>query len=869
YWWDNGPNAEVRVGLPFEDARDGIFLGVWNYNGHLSDDPVRIEIDWTAFGSADDDWISMPISLAVTANDSSSTQMTVSVPQDARSGLHQHGVLVETFELEAGGGNTTSPISHRNWTLPVVTNVPWVGPFTLDAGPLDGNVSNQTLYTEEWISGATRWDWRAESGDWRFLSVDWPEEWDTGGTAILDVDWEDNPYTDIDIMWLSEMPHGYAEDHPDAYGESTFFIESRSINNHAGGGSHNWDTFTGTSREMFAVPASQGMHQMVLHTALHGVSTNDNPLNISVGYIAAEESGFERVVTDWAEGSGVDAVHVVSTVPLSVDSVTAYGWSQPAHFDNETAYQDVSGNKMTASWWHNMTVQNSTELNIRMNAHDDADLDLFLFRDSNEDGAFSSGEEVTRSWSGSSAETIRIVDPDDGLYSVAVHGYSVPSGTVQFWIDIEVVGGDELVITDQLSLTQGEIDAIWPNGSETLAGQVPASALQVNLAYEMPETAGIWTGFIDIIIEGDISLRLPYTYELIELDPEVDFEVPANLTQTNVTVPIRLHALDTGIGFSLDDLNWEPADEETSVPVADLVEAIDTDGNHHNLTAIWNSGNHFAMPENVSFREVWVNATLPQVEKWHDYRADLTDRSNNSDEAHLSVSYDVTAPIVSISNIPWITNEATMMYTLQTEPGASARHGDTEIELDESGFGEFTFQLTEAEERADDDSSFFYVHGSSIFDIEVSDAAGNSFTRNFVVVFDPHAPSATLLDVTDQAGYHYTLEQMANPVNMSEGTLVVSIPVDIRDWCLRLQAVNSPHQTVQCESDSLIPQITMEDTPGQSTLISQYEINTTTLPDGDYTIFLEMTDWANNTVVEEWALGLDRSVPIVEWGISP
>ena len=331
-----------------------------------------------------------------------------------------------------------------------------------------------------------------------------------------------------------------------------------------------------------------------------------------------------------------------------------------------------------------MTVHNSSELNIRMNAHDDADLDLFLFRDSNGDGEFSSGEEVTRSWSGSSAETIRIVDPDDGLYSVAVHGYSVPSGTVQFWIDIEVVGGDDLVITDQLSLTQGEIGAIWPNGSETLAGQVPVSALQVNLAFGIPEAAGIWTGFIDIIIEGDISLRLPYTYELVELDPEVNFEVPANLTQSNAIVPIRLHALDTGIGFSLDDLNWEPADEDTSVPLADLVEAIDTGGYHHNLTAIWNSGNHFAMPENVSFREVWVNATLPLVEKWHDYRADLTDRSNNSDEAYLSVSYDATAPLVSISNIPWITNQATMVYTLQTEPGASARHGDTEIELDES-----------------------------------------------------------------------------------------------------------------------------------------------------------------------------------------
>ena len=868
YWWENGPNAEVRVGLPFEDARDGLFLGVWNYNGHQSDDPVRIEIDWTAFGSTDDDWITLPITTVVPANGSASTQLTVSVPADAESGLHQHGVLIESFELDQGG-NLTSTIPHRNWTLPVVTNVPWSGPFSLDARPLDGNVSNQTLYDEEWISGATRWDWRAESGDWRFLSVEWPEEWDTGGTAILDVDWEDNPYTDIDVLWLSEMPHGYAEDDPDAYGDSTFFIESRSTNNHAGSGSHNWGTFTGTSREMFAVPAEQGVHQMVLHTALHGVSTNDNPLNISVGYIAAEESGFERVVTDWAEGSGVDAVHVVSTVPLNVDSVSAYGWSQPAHFDNETAFQDVSGDKMTASWWHNMTVQNSTELNIKMNAHEDSDLDLFLFRDSNGDGTFSSGEEIARSWSGSSAETIRIVDPEDGNYSVAVHGYSVPSGTVQFWIDIEVVGGDELVITDQLALTKGEIDAIWPNGSDTLAGQVPASALQVNLAYERPETAGIWTGFIDITVEGGISLRLPYTYELVELDPEVSFSVPPNLTQTNSVVPVRLHALDTGIGFRLDDLNWESTDEDTNVPDADLVEAIDTVGAHHNLTSIWNSGNHFAMPENVTFREAWVNATLPAIEQWHDYRATLTDISNNSAEAYLSVAYDVTAPTLSLSNIPWITNQQNLTYTIQTEPGASLSHSGNEVELDENGHAVLTIQLTEAEIRSNANSTFFYVHGNSVFDVAVSDAAGNSFTREFTVVYDPDAPNADLLDISDQAGFHYTPAQISTPVNMSEGLLTVSIPVDIRDWCLRITALNSPHEIEQCESDQLIPQTVLEDEPGQTSTVTQYQVDTTELPDGDYLISLEMTDWANNTATEEWPLALDRTTPIVEWAISP
>ena len=868
YWWSNGPNAEVRVGLPFEDARDGLFLGVWNYNGHVSDDPVRIEVDWTAFGSAGNDWITIPSTAVIPANGSTSTQMTVSVPTDAESGLHQHGVLIESFEIDEGG-NLTTTIPQRNWTLPVVTNVPWIGPFSLEAKPLDGNVSNQTLYDESWISGATRWDWRAESGDWRFLTVEWPEEWDTGGTAILDVDWDDNPYTDIDVLWLTETPHYYAEDDPDSYGDSTFIIESRSTNNHAGGGSHNWGTFTDTSREMFAVPANQGVHQLVLHTALHGVPTNDNPLNVSVGYLAAEESGFQKLVTDWSEGSGVDAVHVVSTIPLNVESVSSYGWSQPAYYDNETAFQDVSGDKMTASWWHNMTIENSTEIDIKMNAHDDADLDLYLFRDANGDGSFSSNEEVGRSWSGSSSESITITSPEDGLYAVAVHGWSVPSGTVQFWIDIDVIGGDQLTITDNFNMTPGEIAALWPNGSETLAGQVPASAFQVNLAYERPAHAGVWTGHVEVVVEGGISLRLPYIYELAELDPEISFEVPENMTQTNTVVPIRIHALDTGIGFRLDDLNWIAANNQTSIPDADLVEALDTELSYHNLTELWNSGNHFAIPDNVSFREVWINATLPEVEQWHHYAATLSDRANRSASTYLAVSYDVTAPPLALSDIPWITNQQSLTYTLHSEPDASVTHSGNSVELDENGVAEVTIQLTEAEARKNQDSTFYYVHGSSVFDIVVTDPAGNSFTREFSVVFDPTTPSASLVDVTDQAGFHYDSESIANPVNLTQGTVTAIIPVDIQEWCFKLSALNSPHELVQCETSQMIPQPRLEDDPGQSTLPAQYNIDTSQLPDGEYLMTLELRDWANNSVIETWAFALDTTAPIVEWSINP
>ena len=192
---------------PFEDPGDGRMLAVWNYYGQLSDQPVRIEIDWTTFGTDSDEWITVPSEITLQANESSKVPMTITVPIDANPGLHQHGLLISSNDLHPNGTPTQS-INDRSWTLPVVTNVPWIGPFALNAKPVDGNVSNQTLYSEEWISGATRWDWRAESGDWRFLSIEWPEEWATGGTAVIDVDWDDNPYTDIDVLWLSETPHG-------------------------------------------------------------------------------------------------------------------------------------------------------------------------------------------------------------------------------------------------------------------------------------------------------------------------------------------------------------------------------------------------------------------------------------------------------------------------------------------------------------------------------------------------------------------------------------------------------------------------------------------------------------------------------------
>ena len=870
YWGSNGPNAEVRVGNPFEDARDGIFLGVWNYNGDLSDEPVRIEVDWTAFGSGDDEWLSLPSSSVVHANSTNTVTMDVQVPIDAESGLHQHGVLIESFEYN---NLTSSTISHRNWTLPVVTNVPWSGPFEITPKPLDGNVSNQTLYDEEWISGATRWNWRAESGDWRFLTVDWPPEWDTGGTVILDVNWDDNPYTDIDILWLDETPHGYSSDDPDSYGESTFSITSRSVNNHAGSGKHNWGTYTDTSREVFTVPALAGTHQMVLHTALHGVSTNDNALNISVGYVAAEAEGFTQSVSDWSEGDGVDAVHVVSTVPMDVESVSAYGWTQPIYFDNETAFQDVSNDKMTSSWWHNFTVDEVSELSITMDAYDSADLDLFLFYDDNEDGIFTSGEEISRSWSGSSSESIQLSDVENGQYAAAVHGYSV-SGDVQFWIDIDMVGGDELVITEQIELTSIEIDSIWPNGSQTLAGEVPSSAHQINLAFDRPEVAGIWKGEVEITLIGGIKLQLPYTYELLEIEPIIEFSTPENMTQTNDTLAIEIHALDTGIGFTLDDLNWYAINNKTTIPNADLVEAIDNTLMYHNLTDIWNSGNHFAMPENISFREVWINSTIPSVEQWHDYGVNITDRSGLFNETWLSVNYDITAPPLFLYGIPEITNDPYINLVIQTEPGVSVFQDGTLIpNFDNYGFANWTVGLIPSEIGVDyssdgDVNEYYLISAENEFTITSIDLAGNSVSSSHMVIFDAEVPELKSFYIDDQNGHRNSVNDMYNTLNITNSIFGMNMSVDVKDWCLK---VSNPSESLEiCDSVIDMPSIFITDEAVfDKTKTTEVQVNLSNISDGNFVITLDLIDWAGNSVTEQWNLNLDRTIPMIDWSLSP
>ncbi len=727
-----------------------------------------------------------------------------------------------------------------------------------------------------------RWSWRAESGDWRFLTVEWPEELGGDGSIVLDVDWNDNPYTDIDVLWLTESPHGYAEDAPDAYGTSTFRIEGRSMNNHATSGQHNWGTYTGTSRETFVVPPTPGTHQMVLHTALHGVQTNDNPLNITVGYLAAEASGFQRTVTDWSEGGGNDTARIVSTIPLSVRSIEANGWSQPIHLENQTAYQDVSSDKMTASWWHNLSLENASEISVSMDAYEDADLDLYLFHDVDGDGNFSAGEESERSWSSTSSESVSIMDPEDGLYGIAVHGWSVDGESAGFWIYIDVVSGTALNVTGHNQLNASKISSRWPSGSPTLDGRVPAGALELNLSFDRPPREGSWLGFVDIEIEGGASIRLPYEYDLVETGPEISFTTPQNMTQANSSLPIQLHARDIGIGFYLSDLQCSIANSSsgsTSIP-ADSAWGVDTEGRYHNLTWLWNGLEDNIVPD--LFREVWLNSSLPASEQWFDYHASVTDASGHSAEAFLSVAYDATAPSLLVTGVPWITSSQEVAIGILTEPGAILTIGGNTIDVNESGFAQHLLQLVPSQvgyfEGSQGVPAFYHNGEPNVFSVSASDTAGNSASKSFQVVYDPTPPSEVeLTSILDQAGYAYAPADLHHPMNLSGGQILVEIPADISEWCLEFVSVitggsstecmPTPNRPVVLNASTGFPDAGVGDYP--STFVESIPLDMADLDDGNHVMRLRLTDWANNTHEESWPLVLDRTLPGVVWALDP
>ena len=883
--------AEVRMGMPLEETDDGLLLAVWRENiraNHI--DPLPIEIDWTAFGTVNDSWVSVPSNLTILSNSTSQVNVSINVPNDADPGLRQHGIKMRW--------NTSVENSTMEWMWPIISNIAYTGSFQSNPMPLDGNMSNQTLYEETWIQGAQRWGWRAESGDWKMFSIDWPSGYTSNGTALIDVDWDDNIYTDVDVHWMSETYHPYGVFDPIAYGSRTMKLESSSANKHAGSGIYTYETNTGESNEFLTASSSPGVKHVMLHSAIHGVPTNDNPLTIDVGIIAPLDGGLGCSVDDWRYGDRNESVRIGSTMDLDIVSANAVGWSQPTLLSGQTVSQDTPDDHTTASYIHSFNALNLAELSVSTLSWNIPDLDLYIGYDENGNGLMDFGnEQKASSGQFNSDEYAHIDSPQDGLWFVAIHGFDVGNGNGTFQLKIDTVAesgpNSGLNVENITEISDLGILNTWPNGSNDLNGETPESAWILNLSMARPDHSGIWSGTIDLTLEGGAEIRLKYTYTLIEAPPLLDFTIPDNGTRTNVTRQVSLHILDTDNGFNLTSLNW------TQSGVSELrnvtVEIETNSGNISNRTIEWyflngpdsnlSNESRFEL-YNDTLREVWMNGTMSATEGWHFHDVSILDHGMLWNSTSLAVEYDITLPIIGLSNWRPISNKSLIDdMVLLTEPDVDVWINGTEFTPDSSGSIDLMLELMPSHWVTTTSGGLDWIDMNR-FEIVVRDRAGNWNIKQFQIPFDPHPPGEDGL-ARDQIvldgmfpiepfGIEKILpEQMAMGVNASRANIEVLVPYDAMTTCLSLTDPFGIEVTKSCVSLPEPPPWIGWNADGWSDdaidlgLVEQrslgFNIDWSGYSDGLYSIVFEVEDWAGHIGESSYLLDIDRVSPIIQW----
>ena len=421
---------------------------------------------------------------------------------------------------------------------------------------------------------------------------------------------------------------------------------------------------------------------------------------------------------------------------------------------------------------------------------------------------------------------------------------------------------------------------LWPEGATELGGQIPNSVLQIDVDFDMPNGKGNWTGFIDILLEGEINFRLPYSFELIDSPPIVSFLTPSNMTYTNELIDVQLHAIDIGDGFYLENLECLNLSNNSGLLQANTAYGLSSNGSIFDFTDSWNNQNYSNF-SSVLFREAWINSTIPEIEQWHDYEVILSDTYGNSDNAFLSVLYDITSPNLFITGIPSITNQQNLVIDIFTEPNSILSIDGENIPLDHNGTAQYALNLTNSQSGQyvvqGEYIPFYYLDEQNIFSIKSTDFSGNYKERSFQVIFDNYSPEFEIIQVIDQSGFDYDLSNLLGPTNITNVQFWLNIPSDSKEWCLRLTGINSNENFEQCDENTIHPQIFNASTGFPINGISEYEdyfstileINLENLANGDYEMTFEVSDWSNNSRTEIWEISFDTTLPVISWYSSP
>ncbi len=286
---------------------------------------------------------------------------------------------------------------------------------------------SDSLYDNGAVFGYTDYSWRQESGDWRFFWTDVAaEDLPASGTSYLLVEnsWQGDR-TDIDTIILGPQA--------DTFGPTLGEV-GRSEYTYVGSGRWAYATSSGTSTELVAAPLTAGLHGILFHQVMVDGEELADPFEATTGMVHLDPAT--------AGGTGSGSTDITISTELALDGFVAEGFGLGAPVvTTESIQQDDPNDPTTASFVKTVTVENGALLEVSTgNSANGSDLDLYLY---GPDGSL-----IGSSTTPTDAESVSVLFPEDGTYTIAVHGWSVPAGTDTFDLTVNAVQGHDVSVTD-------------------------------------------------------------------------------------------------------------------------------------------------------------------------------------------------------------------------------------------------------------------------------------------------------------------------------------------------------------------------------------------------------------------------------------
>ncbi|MFI7064595.1 hypothetical protein ACIBL3_26630 [Kribbella sp. NPDC050124] len=428
-----GANAlQSFVRDPAQRMADGLFLGLQHSarNASIPVTDFKISIDW--YKNSDWKWVSTP----KVANGPFTA--SIKVPATAPYGMYSGAVV-----LTRGSDEMVVPVSvavAAKATQDASGRI--TGAITFGGDDVAKAQQNYT-YNNGSVFGANDWTWRAESGDWRFFYLDVPKTPAEGTKFLANTSWEDSgPSTDLDTLIMGRSVNHFQLEPDSVFGAPyTLDTVGKSPNTNVRAGVWRFDTATGGPADVVTAPAQEGLQAVALHQVSWQGDKFSTPFKVQLGSASVAPSSVVQTAT--GNTGGFD-VKFESSVPLDGLKAAAFGLSQPST-TTEVAHQDNPDDPATASVKRNLTLSHASRLRVST-ALDGNDLDLYVVRDANNDGVFSSSEIVASSAGGTANEAVDLVNPPDGNYQIWVHGYAV-AGTPSFTLNVNAIQGNDLTVS--------------------------------------------------------------------------------------------------------------------------------------------------------------------------------------------------------------------------------------------------------------------------------------------------------------------------------------------------------------------------------------------------------------------------------------